>query len=114
MENHIRKSYIVKLKTAIAKNVEQSTELRIDAQFEKGLERHKLHIKKRYLGYDTRRYLLIYAFLRGVPYKACEPKIHDAIDSSSIIYSIRNMKIEIDKEDLQVWMAGVKMEREVA
>jgi hypothetical protein len=39
-----------------------------------GLDRYNLWAKKRAYGSDTRYLLLAYAFLRGMPYRVCEPE----------------------------------------
>jgi hypothetical protein len=65
------------LKNSIKDLAQQGRALRARIQATKGPERDALWNRKRAIGRKARVSLLAYGFLRGVPYRAIEPKRHD-------------------------------------
>jgi hypothetical protein len=65
------------LKNRIKDLAQQGRALRARIQTTKGPERHALWNEKRAIGRKARVSLLAYGFLRGVPYRAIEPRRND-------------------------------------
>lgn len=78
-----------------------------------GIERHELWLEKRSFGHKTRILLLAYAMLRGVPYRAVEPKTHQSdmpfyvlwdYVGRSIAKSASEFGHELDDDAVKAWL----------
>src|SRR5882724_2684321 len=73
MEEIVKKSELVNLRSEIAKRVAESRGIRKNINASSGMAKWALWNDKRSVGSETRDLLLAYAFLRGVPYRVVEP-----------------------------------------
>ena len=73
-EKELYKRRISTLKDIIKQRVEVSQGIRKNIHESSGMDRHHFWCDKQNHGDITRVHLLIYGFLRGIPYKTIEPK----------------------------------------
>lgn len=83
-----RKCKYHQIKEELKSRQAESQDIRKHIHTSSGKDRWNLWQKKRFWGQDTRVLLLAYAFLRGVPYRVCEPKIR--LNSGPYICSVHS------------------------
>lgn len=111
-----KKSKFPELKQEIKTREAASREIRKLIQGSAGLERHQHWLDKRNYGGHTRDLLLLYAFMRKVPYRVVEPTCHDLSHESLIVgmwYRAKAHGFELDKETFRAWFSVV-LSQEVA
>lgn len=100
----------------------ESQAIRKQIHASKGMDKWALWQDKRAYGSETRYLLLAYAFLRGMPYLACEPKTRSqpwaeaiAKTASAHAETAGHGSGEVSDADVQDWLdAAAKAAEEVA
>lgn len=102
-----KKSKFPEIKQAIKDRETQSREMRKRMNQTSGLERHSIWNEKKGYGFDTRALLLLYAFLRKVPYRAVERKCclgERYYISYCIGKLLKTYNLELEIEDIEAWL----------
>lgn len=100
----------------------ESQAIRKQIHASKGMDKWALWQDKRAYGVETRYLLLAYAFLRGMPYLACEPKssvqpwsVAIAKTASAHAEAVGYGSGEVSDADVQAWLdAAPEAAQEVA
>lgn len=109
----MRKYELQTLQAKIKNNAELALGFNRDIQSASGAYRASLREQKKALGWGTRNYLLTYAFLRGMPYKAAEPACTDKPSVRGIVMTIKSEfpQAKAELEDLITdWLTGAAVD----
>ena len=98
----------LEMKTSLREREAQSRELRKAIHASSGMDRWHAWQDKRAFGRDTRHLLLAYAFVRGMPYLAAEPKCGEFNKPSATAIGIAAMNhgVELNLDEVKTWLKG--------
>jgi len=118
----VKKCRFPEIKAEVKVRQAESQAIRKQINEAHGLDRWCLWQEKRRYGTDTRYLLLAYAFLRGMPYAACEPKNrerlvnsdpvrHGSMPSAYLLHKTASQwtKTEVTEAQLKAWLQAVPM-----
>ena len=109
-----KKKRFENIREAIRQQELLSRESRATIRATSGLDRYLAWSEKRSIGTRTRDLLLVYAFLRGMPYRVCEPVTRQGIPASGLDLFWRLVEFGYREkpeqrlykcpEDIQAWL----------
>lgn len=109
------------IRAAIRRQEELSREARAKIRETSGPDRYEAWAEKRIIGAHTRDLLLAYAFLRGMPYRVCEPVTQGGFPAYGLDIHFRLVEFgyreKIDRlykcpDDLQAWLDAPAVSKE--
>lgn len=106
---------VTDIKSDIVERQTRSQAIRRSIRTSRGLVRWGFWEDKRALGADTRHVLLAYAFLRGMPYLACEKNTEKPVSIEPIADYARKFARDVEptNDQVRIWLLALA-EKEVA